>query len=40
MADPDAARAVANLKELRERTGDADGAQRIAWTDTWIAARD
>jgi hydantoinase/carbamoylase family amidase len=36
----DAARAVANLKELRERTGDEDGAQRIAWTDTWIAARD
>jgi N-carbamoyl-L-amino-acid hydrolase len=40
MADLDAARAVANLRELRERTGDEDGAQRVAWTDTWVAARD
>ena len=36
----DAARAVAGLKELRRRTGNEDGAQRVAWTDTWIAARD
>jgi allantoate deiminase len=39
MADVDAARAVAGLKELRERTGNEDGAQRVAWTDTWISAR-
>ena len=36
MADVDAARAVAGLKELRRLTGDEDGAQRVAWTDTWI----
>jgi allantoate deiminase len=36
----DAARAVAGLKELRRRTGNEDGAQRVAWTDTWITARD
>jgi N-carbamoyl-L-amino-acid hydrolase len=40
MAELDAARAVANLRELRKRTEDGDGAQRIAWTDTWVAARD
>jgi N-carbamoyl-L-amino-acid hydrolase len=40
MADVDAARAVAGLQELRRRTGDDDGAQRVAWTDTWIAARE
>ena len=40
MADVDAARAVAGLKELRRLTGNEDGAQRVAWTDTWIAARD
>jgi allantoate deiminase len=40
MADVDAARAVAGLKELRERTGNDDGAQRVAWTDTWISARE
>jgi N-carbamoyl-L-amino-acid hydrolase len=32
-------RAVADLEELRELTGDADGAQRVAWTDTWEEAR-
>jgi allantoate deiminase len=36
----DAARAVAGLKKLRRLTGDEDGAQRVAWTDTWIKARD
>ena len=36
----DAARAVEGLRELRRLTGDEDGAQRVAWTDTWIAARD
>ena len=40
MAEVDAARAVANVKELRQRTGNDDGAQRIAWTDTWTTARD
>jgi allantoate deiminase len=39
MAAADAARAVAGLQELRRLTGDEDGAQRVAWTDTWIAAR-
>ncbi len=32
-------RVVARLKELRELTGDADGAQRVAWTETWARAR-
>jgi hydantoinase/carbamoylase family amidase len=36
-ADPK--RAVAALKELRELTGDENGAQRVAWTDTWERAR-
>ena len=35
----DPARALAELKELRELTGDAEGAQRVAWTDTWAKAR-
>jgi len=32
-------RTVAELKELRALTGDDNGAQRVAWTDTWLAAR-
>jgi N-carbamoyl-L-amino-acid hydrolase len=36
--DPE--RTVADLKELRELTGDENGAQRVAWTDTWEQARD
>src|SRR4051794_26189065 len=32
-------RTVAELKELRALTGDADGAQRVAFTDTWAKAR-
>jgi allantoate deiminase len=40
MAAVDAARAVAGLQELRRLTGDADGAQRVAWTETWIEARE
>jgi hydantoinase/carbamoylase family amidase len=40
MAEVDAARAVAGLEELRRRTGTEDGAQRVAWTDTWITARE
>jgi N-carbamoyl-L-amino-acid hydrolase len=35
----DPARTVAELKELRELTGDADGAQRVCWTETWAQAR-
>jgi N-carbamoyl-L-amino-acid hydrolase len=34
------ARTVAELEELRELTGDADGAQRVAWTETWERARE
>jgi N-carbamoyl-L-amino-acid hydrolase len=34
-----ASRTVAELKELRQLTGDGDGAQRVAWTDTWETAR-
>ena len=33
-------RTVAELKELRALTGDENGAQRVAWTDTWLKARD
>jgi len=36
----DPARTVAELKELRELTGDENGAQRVAWTDTWAKARE
>jgi N-carbamoyl-L-amino-acid hydrolase len=36
----DPARTVAELTELRELTGDENGAQRVAWTDTWEQARD
>lgn len=32
-------RTVEELKELRALTGNVDGAQRVAWTDTWAAAR-
>ncbi len=32
-------RVVAQLKELRELTGDEGGAQRVAWTETWAQAR-
>jgi len=33
-------RTVEELKELRALTGDESGAQRVAWTDTWLKARD
>jgi N-carbamoyl-L-amino-acid hydrolase len=33
-------RTVAELEELRELTGDSEGAQRVAWTDTWERARE
>jgi beta-ureidopropionase / N-carbamoyl-L-amino-acid hydrolase len=32
-------RTVEELRELRELTGDENGAQRVAWTPTWVAAR-
>jgi hydantoinase/carbamoylase family amidase len=32
-------RTVEELRELRELTGNADGAQRVAWTDTWAQAK-
>jgi len=35
----DPKRTVAELKELRELTGDENGAQRVAWTETWEQAR-
>src|SRR3954451_15971043 len=35
----DPARTVADLKRLRDLTGDADGAQRVAWTPVWEEAR-
>ncbi|GGL98203.1 hydantoinase/carbamoylase family amidase [Deinococcus aerophilus] len=36
--DPE--RTVQELKALRELTGDEHGAQRVAFTDTWVRARD
>src|SRR6266571_1994897 len=36
----DPKRTVTELEELRELTGDENGAQRVAWTDTWRAARE
>jgi N-carbamoyl-L-amino-acid hydrolase len=33
-------RTVAELRELQELTGDEDGAQRVAWTDTWARAKE
>ena len=35
----DRTRTVDELRELRELTGDENGAQRVAWTDTWERAR-
>ena len=32
-------RTVAELEELRQITGDGNGAQRVAWTETWETAR-
>src|SRR2546421_5986618 len=32
-------RTVAELRELKELTGDENGAQRVAWTETWERAR-
>ena len=36
----DPKRTVTELKELRELTGDENGAQRVAWTETWQRARE
>ncbi|HSK17419.1 MAG TPA: Zn-dependent hydrolase [Gaiellaceae bacterium] len=33
-------RTVDELRELRELTGNEDGAQRVAWTDTWTKAKE
>jgi N-carbamoyl-L-amino-acid hydrolase len=33
-------RTVSELEELRALTGDENGAQRVAWTDTWEQARE
>ncbi len=33
-------RTIAELRELQELTGDENGAQRVAWTDTWERARE
>jgi hydantoinase/carbamoylase family amidase len=38
MLDP--GRTVAELRELQELTGDENGAQRVAWGDTWERARE
>jgi len=38
MLDPK--RTVAELRELQELTGNPDGAQRVAWTDTWVTAQE
>jgi beta-ureidopropionase / N-carbamoyl-L-amino-acid hydrolase len=36
----DPKRTIAELKELRALTGDENGSQRLAWTPTWLAARE
>jgi N-carbamoyl-L-amino-acid hydrolase len=36
----DPQRTIAELKELRALTADESGAQRVAWTDTWLKARE
>src|SRR5215218_6305007 len=38
MLDP--SRTVSELRELQALTGDDDGAQRVAWTDTWVNAQE
>src|SRR5438128_8335020 len=36
----DPGRTVGELRELRRLTGDENGAQRVAWTDTWEQSRE
>src|SRR5215208_1765608 len=38
MLDPK--RTVAELRELQDLSGDENGAQRVAWTDTWVKAQE
>ena len=40
MTAPDPKRTVTELKELRALTGDDNGAQRVAFTPTWLKARE
>ena len=40
MSSVDPARTIRELKELRALTGDENGAQRVAFTPTWCAARE
>ena len=35
----DPSRVIGELKELRALTDDGNGAQRLAWSDTWLQAR-
>ena len=35
----DPSRVVDRLRELRSLTGNDDGAQRVAWTQTWATGR-
>ena len=39
MAIVDPQRTIRELKELRALTADENGAQRVAWTDTWLKSR-
>src|SRR5437016_3742471 len=36
----DPSRTVEELRELQQLTGDGNGAQRVAWTETWERARE
>ena len=36
----DAARVIADLRELDRRTGGPGGARRVCWTEEWVAARE
>src|SRR2546425_755306 len=36
----DPRRTVDELRELQALTGDANGAQRVCWTETWVRARE
>jgi len=36
----DPGRTVAELRELQELTGDENGAQRVAWSETWVQAKE
>lgn len=40
MSTLDPSRTIRELKELRALTGDANGAQRVAFTPTWVTACD